>query len=262
MSLQKPVSVLQRSELLGFFTHPGTIEHYLESVKLDIDNGNSSSIYYHNLHTLYVYFTSDEYKRSFNDKRVIVDGMGVLFLYKLARFNLTRDYRVTYVDFILPMMRMARDQGWRVFHIGQDADVQQRAFTIIRERVPGVQIAGHHGYFDMTESSSENRDVIGQANDYSADLLLVGLGTPQQELWVDVHRFSLNAPVVLTCGSCMEYVAGEINTAPRWMGRMGLEWLFRTFDDPKRLWFRYLVQPFLLGIILLRNGLDTNYSRI
>lgn len=244
---------LQRCDLLGFYTHPGTSEDYLNFVETRIDTGSQTTIYYHNLHTLYLYVTSEDYRRSFNDKTVICDGMGVLFLYKLARFKLTRDYRLTYVDFIMPMLEMARDKGWRVFHIGQDAEVQEKALSTIIDAVPGIQIAGHHGFFDQTGSNPETAEVIKRVNEFSTDLLLVGLGTPNQELWIGANREKIDATAVMLCGSCMEYVAGKVSTAPRWMGRAGLEWLFRLFEDPKRFWFRYLIQPFLLAFILLRN---------
>jgi len=253
--------LLQRSDLLGFFTHPGTAEDYLEHVKENIEGRNQSTIYYHNLHTLYEYVNSEKYRQAFVNKTVIVDGMGVLFLYQLARFPLTRDYRVTYVDFIMPLIRLARDNGWCVFHVGQESHVLEKALDKIRTEVPGIQLAGHHGYFDLTESSKETQQVINRINDFDTDLLLVGLGTPKQELWVDTNRDALEASVVMTCGSCMEYVAGNVKTAPRWMGRAGLEWLFRTYTDPKRLAFRYLIQPFLLGFILLRNFLKRRNKR-
>ncbi len=244
---------LERKDLMGFFTHPGTEKDYFDLIKMSISSGSVSTIYYHNLHTIYLYLTSDEYRQSFSDKTVIVDGMGALFLYKLAGFSLSRDYRLTYVDFIMPMLEMARDNDWRVFHIGQEEQVQQQALATIRQRVPEIEIDGCHGYFDFTQGSQESVDVIRQVNEFSADLLLVGLGSPIQELWVDAQRDKMNSPVVMVCGSCMEYVAGNVKTAPRWMGRAGIEMLFRLYADPKRLAFRYLVEPFLLGFILLRN---------
>ncbi len=247
------VNNLKRQDLMGFFTHPGTEQDYFGLINASIASGAVSTIFYHNLHTIYVYLTSEEYRQSFNDKTVIVDGMGALFLYKLAGVALHRDYRLTYVDFIMPMMEMARDNGWRVFHIGQRDDVQQKALATIRQKVPGIEIDGHHGYFDFTDNSADTQEVIKQVNAFSTDMLLVGLGSPVQELWVDAHRDQLDPSVVMVCGSCMEYIAGTQKTAPRWMGRAGIEMLFRLYTDPKRLAFRYLVEPFLLGFHLLRH---------
>lgn len=240
-------------DLLGFHTHPGTATEYLNAVAEHIATREKLTVLYHNLHTLYGYFTSADLQKSFDGATTIVDGMGVLFLYKLAGYPLSRDNRLTYVDFIFPMMTMARDNGWRVFHIGQDADVQQRAFERIRAHAPGIVIDGQDGFFDKLTEGEENRELVSRINEFNADLLLVGLGTPAQELWVDTNRSSLSTSVVMTCGSCMEYVAGEVGTAPRWMGRAGLEWLYRLFENPRRFAWRYLVQPFQLAAILWRH---------
>ena len=162
---------------------------------------------------------------------------------------------MTYVEFIIPLLRLARDSGWRVFHIGQDAHHLETALKKIRNELPGIKLDGQHGYFDLTQSSVETQQVIKRVNDFSTDLLLVGLGSPAQELWVNAHRDQLNAAVVMTCGSCMDYVAGKVKAAPRWLSRIGLEAIYRIYADPKRVAFRYLVEPFILGFILLRNGL-------
>ncbi len=246
---------LQRRDLLGFFTHPGTTKDYLSRVSTDIEAGNISTIFYHNLHTVYVYLSSDEFRQSYNEKTVLVDGMVLLFVYKLAGYRLPRNYRVTYVEFIFPLMEMARDNGWRVFHVGQQAEAQDKALSVIRERVPGIEISGHHGYFDFTKNCEETQRVIKTINDYSTDLLLVGLGSPSQEFWVNENRNQLNAAVVLTCGSCMDYLAGKVKAAPRWMSRIGLEAVYRVYADPKRLAYRYLVEPLLLIKIILLNRL-------
>jgi len=249
---------LTRTDLLGFHTHPGTADDYMEAVAEHIAARKSLTVMYHNLHTLYGYFTSPELKRSFDDTTIILDGMGVLFLYKLAGFSMSRDNRLTYVDFIFPMMSLGRDNGWRIFHIGQDSEIQTQAFDRIRDHAPGVVIDGQNGFFNKDTDGPENIDLVKRINEFNADLVLVGLGTPAQELWVDANRASLNSTVVMTCGSCMEYVAGKVGTAPRWMGRAGLEWLFRLFEDPRRFAWRYLVQPFLLFALLWKQARKNN----
>lgn len=242
-----------RRELLGFFSHPGTLTDYLDLIAHSIRTRTACTVFYHNLHSLYSYFTSPELRRTYENKTVLVDGMPVIWLYKLTGIDVTRDHRLTYVDFVMPMMRLARDNGWRVYHLGQRGDIQQRALARIRQEVPGIEIAGHDGYFDQTPDSAESLEVIDKVNAYGTDLLLVGFGAPRQELWVDAHRARLEASAVFTCGACMEYIAGEVRTPPRWMGRLGLEWSFRLFENPRRFAFRYLVEPPMLGLFLARN---------
>ncbi len=253
-------SMLPKRSLLGFFTHPGTIDDYLGLLKRSIESREPCTILYHNLHSLYSYLSSDSLRRYYADNTVLVDGMPVIWLYKLAGEPLTREHRITYVDFIMPMMEQARDNGWKVYHLGQSADIQQKALNIIREKVPGIQIDGHDGYFDQDPQSKESLEIIDGVNQFNTDLLLVGFGAPRQEAWLHAHRDQLNASAVLTCGACMEYVAGAVSTPPRWMGQVGLEWSFRLFENPRRFAFRYLVEPILLAFMLGRNWLSGRFG--
>ena len=249
-------SLIPKRNLLGFFAHPGRMDDYLQLIKTSIATRVPCTVLYHNLHSLYSYFTSATLRQYYADCTVLVDGMPVIWLYKLAGVPLTRDHRITYVDFIIPMMQLARDNDWRVFHLGQTADVQQQALAVIRQQVPGIQIDGCDGYFDQTPQSTESLEVIQKVNDFGTQLLLVGFGAPRQEAWVHAHRQQINAAALFTCGACMEYVAGAVRTPPRWMGRLGLEWSFRLMENPRRFAFRYLAEPVLLGAILARNGIE------
>ena len=218
---------LQSRHLLGFFAHPGTLNDYLNLIKASIQDKHPCTVFYHNLHSLYSYFTSVTLREYYENKTVLVDGMPVIWLYKLFGAPLTREHRITYVDFIMPMMEQAQQNGWKVYHIGQQSDIQQKALSTIREQVPGIQIDGHDGYFDQNPQSEDSLAVVRAINDFGTDLLLVGFGAPKQEAWVHSHREQIEASAVFTCGACMEYVAGAVRTPPRWMGRSGLEWSFR-----------------------------------
>jgi len=249
-----------KRSLLGFFTHPGTLNDYLGLIEHSIDKREPCTILYHNLHSLYSYLSSESLRRFYEGTTVLIDGMPVVWLYKLAGAPLTREHRITYVDFIMPMMELARDNGWKVYHLGQSADIQLQALEIIREKVPGILIDGHDGYFDQDPQSPDSLEIIKGVNEFDTNLLLVGFGAPRQEAWLHAHREQLNAQAVLTCGACMEYVAGAVKTPPRWMGRLGLEWSFRLLENPRRFAFRYLVEPILLAFMLARNGLFERFG--
>lgn len=251
---------LQIRHLLGFFAHPGTLSEYLNLIKVSIEDKQPCTVFYHNLHSLYSYFTSAALREYYLDKTVLVDGMPVIWLYKLFGAPLTREHRITYVDFIMPMMEQAQQNGWKVYHVGQQSDVQQKALNIIRDKIPGIQIEGHDGYFDQSPQCDDSLAVVRAINDYGTDLLLVGFGAPKQEAWVDAHRDQIEASAVFTCGACMEYVAGAVKTPPRWMGRCGLEWSFRLLENPRRFAFRYFVEPILLLVMLAGNAVKLKLS--
>jgi len=245
---------LQKRSMLGFFAHPGTLAEYLELTRQSVTQSKRTTVLYHNLHSLYSYFTDDNLRKHYQGTTVLVDGMPLIWLMKLLRIPVTRDHRITYVDFIMPLMELARDNNWPVFHVGQQSAVQQRALEIVREKVTGIDISGHDGYFNQEAQHPESLKVIEQMNSNKSAIVLVGFGAPKQEAWLHHHRHLIEAPIVFSCGACMEYVAGAVKTPPRWMGRVGLEWSFRLLENPKRFAFRYLAEPILLGFILLRNG--------
>ena len=247
---------LAKRSLLGFFAHPGTLEEYLQLTKHSIEQSQTRTVLYHNLHSLYSYFTDKSLREHYQDTTILVDGMPIVWLMQLFRIPVARSHRITYVDFIMPLMELARDNNWTVFHVGQQSAVQQDALDIIRSDVPDITILGHDGYFDQSPQSPESLAVIEQINAANSDIVLVGFGAPKQEAWIHAHREQINASVVFSCGACMEYVAGAVKTPPRWMGRTGLEWCFRLFENPKRFAFRYLVEPVLLGGILFFNGIS------
>jgi len=247
---------LQDHNLLGFRVNPGTIGDFIAFVDDAVAAKRKETVFYHNLHSLYMFFTSGPLRRSYGRVTVLADGMPIIWLLKIMRMNAEREQRVTYVDFIWPLLEAARDNGWNVYHVGQEKSVQQDALKIIREKLPGISIDGHDGYFDLTDNCAESAAVIDSINAHNTDLLLVGFGAPKQELWVDAHREAINAATVFTCGACMEYVAGAVKTPPRWMGKMGLEWSYRLIENPRRFGFRYLIEPILLGFHLARNLLS------
>lgn len=254
-TIQATANKLTKRSLLGFFAHPGTSEEYLALAKHSIEQSEPNTVLYHNLHSLYSYFTDKTLREHYQNTTILVDGMPVVWLMQLLRIPVSRDHRITYVDFIMPLMEEARDNDWTVFHVGQQSAIQQDALDIIRRDVPGINIVGHDGYFDQSPQSTESLVVIEQMNEAKSDIVLVGFGAPKQEAWIHAHRSQINAGIVFSCGACMEYVAGAVKTPPRWMGRTGLEWSFRLFENPKRFAFRYLVEPVLLGCILLFNGI-------
>ncbi len=244
----------------GFTVHPGTLDDYLELTRCcvrdrDAANATRRTVLYHNLHSLYLWFRDARLRAACADAVMMVDGMPVVGLLRLAGIDATREQRLTWVDFIEPLVRLARDEGWTVFHVGQSAAVQDEALARLRARLPGLDIRGRDGYFDQRPGSADSRATVDAINAADTDVLLVGFGTPLQEHWLHAHRADIRAPVAFACGACMEYVAGAVRTPPRLLGRLGLEWTWRLAENPRRFAFRYFIEPVVLGTLLLRAAL-------
>ena len=245
----------------GVALHPGTLEDYLEVARRAIGRRERRTVLYHNLHSLYLWHRSAELRRDYEGATALVDGMPLIGLLRAAGHPARREERVTWVDLVMPLLALARDSGWRVFHLGQTAEVQDRALARIRAELPGIEIAGRDGYFDQAPGSAESREVLDAIAAHGTDLLLVGFGTPRQEAWLAAHRDRIDAPAAFACGACMEYVAGAVATPPRWLGPLGLEWTWRLLENPARFGFRYLVEPALLGAMIARRALGGALAR-
>ena len=243
------------AELWGFHVNPGTMHDYINLLESQINRGEKANLFAHNLHTLYEYFRSEKLEKAYRDSFVLIDGMPLIPLLKLAGFNAQRSHRVTYADFIWPLLEHAAARGWRVFYVGQPEEVQEAAFANIKKRFPDIIISGHHGFFDSSAGSDDSKMVIDQINSFHTDLCIVGMGTPLQEYWVEEHRELIDAPALIVSGACLEYVSGVVGTPPRWMGRWGLEWSYRFFENPKRFASRYFIEPWVLAYLMLSRNL-------
>lgn len=239
-------------DLLGLRLNPLSCDQLNMLVESSVESRERRIFAHHNLHSLYL-FHHDSKLREFYRQAFIahIDGMSLVLLARIFGLAVFRAHRVTYVDWIRPLINLASINGWRVFYLGSKPGVAVKAASSLKEDFPGLSIKVQHGYFDTALGCPENVAVIRQIADYKPHLLFVGMGMPRQEQWVLENLEQLTASVVLTSGACFDYIAGDIPTPPRWMGRVGLEWLFRLCSEPRRLWKRYLLEPiFVLGLLL------------
>lgn len=204
----------------------------------------------HNLHSIYL-SRHDLKMKTFYDQAdiVFIDGMSIIYWGRFMGHALRQCHRITYVDWIYPLASHCARSAWRVFYLGSRPGVARRGASILRQEFPDLHIATHHGHFDV--GSEVNERVLGDIDRFEPHVLVVGMGMPRQEHWIldNFHRLTANA--ILTSGACMDYVANEIYTPPRWSATVGCEWAFRLASNPKRLARRYLVEPWgLLPVAL------------
>jgi N-acetylglucosaminyldiphosphoundecaprenol N-acetyl-beta-D-mannosaminyltransferase len=237
---------------LGICVHPATISELTALVRQQIMQGAKCVIANHNLHSLYLYHREPKLRAFFRHADwTHIDGMPLVALARLYGYRVKRNQRVTYVDWMGPLMESAAANRWRIFYLGSAPGVAEKGAAILREQFSGLEIRTMHGYFNADPRGRENQEVVNRIEEYKPHLLMVGMGMPRQEYWIHDNLSRLNANVILPSGAAIDYVAGAIDTPPRWAGRAGLEWAFRLLSEPKRLWVRYLVEPWsVLGVIV------------
>ena len=183
---------------------------------------------------------------------VTADGMSVVWGARLAgRGRLPG--RVTGIDTMEQLVARAAERGWRVFFLGAKREAVEGAVAVLRERHPGLVVAGFRdGYFAGREA-----EVVAEVAASRPDLLFVAMGSPKQEYFLAENLEALGAKFALGVGGSFDHVAGLSRRAPVWMQRAGLEWLHRLLSEPRRLWRRYLVGNARFAALLLRDRSQT-----
>jgi exopolysaccharide biosynthesis WecB/TagA/CpsF family protein len=151
------------------------------------------------------------------------------------------------------VLRRVASRGWSVFLLGGRPGVADAAAANLRERIPTLNVAGtQHGYFDDADGAA----VAERVRRSGAGVLIVALGQPRQERWLEDHLGASGAKVGLAVGGFLDFAAGAVRRAPGWMNRVGVEWLFRLSQEPRRLARRYVIgTPRFLWRISLRRPL-------
>jgi len=241
------VSTLTQDELINY------IISSIEELSKKEGHGHGKIIANQNLHSLYLYHTNNK-MRDFYTKPPLVymDGMSIIALGKILGLPFSRCHRCTLIDFLYPLLKECSSRNWRVASLGSTPDVGTKAVKKIKEEIPNCEIFTHHGFFDTTTICQENLEVLKKLKEFSPQVLLVGLGMPKQEHWILDNLESLPNCIIINAGAIMEYIAGTIPTPPRFLGQLGLEWLYRLISEPKKLWRRYLIEPWYLAPKVLK----------
>lgn len=233
--------------LLNVWLNTLTMGDIQELITRHIRNGHKFVLANQNLHGVYI-ANSDAKAREFfaSADYTHIDGTSLVFLGKIAGLPFRNEHRCGYMDLFPYLLPGIIANGWRVFYLGSKPEVLELALARLHASHPNLQIAGHHGFFNKSPGHPDNERVITRINEFRPDILFVGMGMPIQEHWIHDHLDAIDAHAILHCGGLMDYIAGEIITPPRWLGPIGLEWLFRLCTEPRRLWRRYLLEPLLL----------------
>lgn len=153
----------------------------------------------------------------------------------------------------------------RVFLLGARPGVAAMAQQRINRRLGREVVVGAHSpSFGFERNDAECRDIVARIEETGATVLAVGVGAPKQETWIMRWRPHLpGVRIFMGIGATIDFEAGAVRRAPPWVGRAGLEWLYRLLQEPRRLWRRYLIDdlPFLWLVLRQRLGLNTASRR-
>jgi len=234
--LGEPIDLVRREELM-------------QQLEQWVGAGHTRIIANHNLHSLYLIRREPEMRAMYDRADLIeLDSTPLVHFARFLGLGTRGFHRCTYLDWREHFWSLANRKRWRVMYVGGACGVAETAAGRLSARYPGVVIGTRDGYFDAAPGSAGNAATVAAVQAFQPDVLMVGMGMPRQEAWIARNRADLPPTVILPVGAAFDYEAGAQRAAPRWMGRFGLEWLFRLVVDPRRLFVRYCVEPwFLIG---------------
>ncbi|MET0508826.1 MAG: WecB/TagA/CpsF family glycosyltransferase [Burkholderiaceae bacterium] len=173
------------------------------------------------------------------------DGMPIAWM--MRRLGYPTQERINGPDLMLRYCETAERTGTSIFLFGSTEPVLARLAASLRDRFPGLRIAGQLSPPFRPLTEAEDAEVCARIAESGAGVVFVSLGCPKQEKWMDAHRGRIPA-VMVGVGAAFDYHAGTLTRAPTWMRERGLEWLHRLASEPGRLWRRYLVTNTLFSI--------------
>lgn len=189
----------------------------------------------------------------------LADGKPLIWSSRMLRTPLPT--KISGSDLVWPLMELAGRRGWRVYLLGGAPGVADAVAARLVSEL-GVCVAGTASPVIRLDGSPGEDDAdVERVRAARPDLLLVALGTPKQERWIHRVLPRIRPAVAVGVGASLDFVAGRVRRAPRWMSSAGLEWLFRLAQEPRRLAYRYLVKDPRFVLVLARTALAPRSRR-
>lgn len=239
----------------SLMVHEGKIRDRVRVVSLDPDvldheaavrrvaelvaNGNGGYVCFSTVHMVMESRDSPEFAAKVNAADMVVpDGMPIVWMQRLQSAKTATRVRAN--DLMIMLCEYAERHDLKVGFYGGTVEVIDRIVDRAARDFPGLKIAYAYSPPFRPLTREEDASAMVEINASAPDILFMGLGCPKQENWMAAHKNEVRA-VMLGVGASFDFFAGSVNESPAWMGRLGLEWLFRLTQEPKRLWRRYLI---------------------
>ena len=192
---------------------------------------------------------------------ILADGKPLLWIAK-ARKTPIRE-KISGSDLFPRLAELAANKGYTMFFLGAGEGIAAQAAEKLKKQYPGLRIAGCYAPpIGFEQDRSAVHEIIQRVQTVNPDILVVGLGTPKQEKFLYRDYKQMGVPVSLGLGASFDFVAGNRKRAPRWMSEHGLEWLYRTLQEPKRLAGRYIKDAVCILPILIKYRKHKHYEDI
>jgi N-acetylglucosaminyldiphosphoundecaprenol N-acetyl-beta-D-mannosaminyltransferase len=249
-------------QILGVKFHNLTIKEAISVVERFVALRKPHIICNPNVHNIMITMKDSEFRRILNECDLsLADGMGVVYA---SRFLGTPLKERISGRLLLPFLcELSVRNGYKLYFLGAEPGVAKKAAQVLQSEYLGLKIVGTYSpSFDFFIDQCENEKILQDIRCAQPDILFVAFGNPKQEKWIARNLHNLNVPVCIPVGSTFDVIAGRAKQPPKWMSKLGLEWIFRIVQEPKRLGKRYLIENplFLFYLIKLKLGWKPSFK--
>jgi N-acetylglucosaminyldiphosphoundecaprenol N-acetyl-beta-D-mannosaminyltransferase len=225
-----------------------TFDQALDTIAELVQSGRGGAVFTPNVDHIVMAESNERFREAYARASLsLVDGTPVFWASRALGTPLPQ--KVSGSDLVVPLARRAAAQGWRVYLLGGAPGVAAEAAERLRLTC-GTNVVGYDDAMISMDGTPDERVVIDRIRRARPNLLLVALGAPKQELFTQRVREAIRPAVAVSIGASLDFVTGRVTRAPAWMSTVGLEWVYRLAQEPRRLWRRYLVQdPKFLWVV-------------
>lgn len=218
-----------------------TMDETLDAIDSLIKEDNCSYVVTPNVDHIVQLEKDEELKRVYeNASLILTDGKPLIWISNWYKTPIKE--KISGSDLFPRVCDLAAKKGYTMYLLGAAEDVADKAAKNLMNKYKGLNIVGTYSPpFGFEKDKLELKKIERQIQEVHPDILIVGLGCPKQEKYMYHHCKELDVPISFGLGASIDFEAGNIKRAPRWMSEHGLEWLYRITQDPKRLAKRYLV---------------------
>lgn len=206
-----------------------------------------------NVHSVVTAMQDEAHMRALKAADLVApDGAPVAW--RLRRLGHDNQERISGPDLMWACCRRAATDGTEMLLYGGSPAVLRKLQARLLDEFPGINIVGAVSPLFRTLSKEEDAEVVEAINQSGARIVWVGLGCPKQEAWMFEHIGKIRA-VLVGVGAAFDFQAGSVKRAPLWMQHNGLEWLHRLWQNPRRLWKRYLIANTVFAFYVVKDAL-------
>ena len=184
----------------------------------------------------------DEYFKKIceNCELLLVDGHPLLWIAKL--YGLPFKQKICGSDLVPILCELASKKNYSVFFLGAGPGVAEIAAKNMMDKYPNLNVVGTYSPpLGFEKDEVEINRINSILSESKADMLFVGMGVPKQDIFIYENMHKYNIPMSFSIGGTIDFLAGKQKRAPKWMSKIGFEWLYRLIKDPKRLFKRYII---------------------